>query len=167
VTATQYRAAALAGAAVLLLLAGCPGGPQSRCGPSEGTVVEVVDGDTIVLESGEKVRYLMVDTPETTMGHDDCWGQEAVSFNRSLVLDQKVTLTYDEECTDRYGRLLAYVSFEGREVNSMIIERGYGCGLHIPPNGDARVEEFEALEAAAKKAGKGVWACDPLPDACR
>ncbi|MGE3458645.1 MAG: thermonuclease family protein, partial [Kofleriaceae bacterium] len=60
--------------------------------------------------------------------------------------------------------LLAYVSVAGQEVNSLLIERGYGCVLHIAPNGDDRIVELEALEAAAKAAGRGLWgACDPIP----
>jgi micrococcal nuclease len=126
-------------------------------------VVEVVDGDTVHLASGEKIRYLMVDTPEITKGKNDCYGQEAADFNRQMVLDQKVTLTYDKECTDKYGRLLAYVSFNGREVNSLLVERGYGCVLQIPPNGEDRADEFKALQSEAKAAGKGVWGnCDPV-----
>ena len=148
--------------AALALAAGCEG-PSGGCGPAEGTVVEVVDGDTVVLASGEKIRYLLVDTPEITKGNDECYGQEAAAFNKSMVLDQKVSLTYDVECTDRYGRVLAYVSFNGREVNSLLVERGFGCVMHIAPNGEGRVEELEELETAARDAGKGVWACEELP----
>lgn len=165
-TSRRLRSAAFLGAA-LLAGAACPGGGSSDCGPAQGTVVEVVDGDTIVLSTGEKVRYLMVDSPETTKGHDDCYGQEAADFNKQMVLDQAVTLKYDKECTDKYGRLLAYVSFEGREVNSLLVERGFACVLHIPPNGDDRAEAFKALQSDAKAANKGLWqACDPLPPAC-
>ncbi|MGC4116249.1 MAG: thermonuclease family protein [Myxococcales bacterium] len=160
-------AAALAGAAAALLLSGCPGGGSS-CGPTSGTVVEVVDGDTVYLSTGEKIRYLMVDAPEITKGHNDCYGQEAAAFNKDMVLDQTVTLTYDKECTDKYGRLLAYVSFEGREVNSLLVERGFACVLHIPPNGEDRVDEFKTLQADAKSAKRGAWgSCNPLPPACK
>ncbi len=60
-------------------------------------------------------------------------------------------------CTDKYGRLLAYVSVDGREVNSLMVERGYACVLVIPPNGADRADEFVALENAAKDAGAGMW----------
>ncbi len=138
-----------------LALSGCA--PSERCGPTSAVVAEVIDGDTIELDSGERIRYLMVDTPETTQGHDDCFGSNAVQFNRDLVLGKTVSLTYDTECTDQYGRLLAYVSVDGQEVNSLLIERGYGCVLHIPPNGNDRADEFEALERAAKDGGRGLW----------
>ena len=51
-----------------------------RCGPSSATVEQVIDGDTIMLSSGEKVRYLLVDAPEITNGHNDCYGQDAYQY---------------------------------------------------------------------------------------
>jgi micrococcal nuclease len=141
--------------AAAALLSGCPSG--SSCGPSSATVTEVVDGDTVVLEGGQRVRYILVDTPEITLGHNDCYGAEARDYNKSLVLDQKVDLTYDQQCTDRYGRLLAYVSVQGHDVNALLVERGFGCVLYIPPDGDGRVDEFRALQSQAKTDGRGLW----------
>ncbi len=155
------RAAALA-ALVWSSSAGCDGG--SECGPSSALVTRIVDGDTIELETGVKIRYLMVNAPETTSGHNDCFGAEAVKFNTDLVLGKTVELSYDVECKDRFGRTLAYVSVDGVEVNSRMLDRGYGCLLHIPPDGDSRLDEFKAIEAAAKAANRGLWgACNPIP----
>jgi micrococcal nuclease len=148
---------------VLAALASC-GGEGSECGATSAIVTRIIDGDTVELDSGATIRYLMVNTPETTGGKNECYGQNAVTFNRDLVLDKQVELVYDDECTDRFGRTLAYVSVGGAEVNTLMIERGYGCLLHIPPNGDDRADEFEALERAAKTAKRGLWgACDPIP----
>lgn len=136
----------------------------SECGPSEGVVSRIVDGDTVELESGVVIRYLMINTPETTQGHDDCFGQQAVQFNRDLVEGKTVQLRYDVECEDRFGRTLAYVSVNGQEVNTLMLERGYACLLHISPNGDDRLAEFKAIETAAKAANRGLWGvCDPIP----
>jgi micrococcal nuclease len=125
-------------------------------------VARVIDGDTIELASGEKLRYLLVDTPESTGGAKDCFGAEAATLNRDVVEGQVVELTYDEAaCTDRFGRTLAYVSVAGREVNRLLVERGYACVLHIPPGGDDRADAFSALEAAARAARRGMWgACE-------
>lgn len=131
-------------------------------------MTRIVDGDTIELDDGRKVRYLLVDTPETTNGATDCYGQNAKTFNTDLVLNKTVELSYDVECTDRYGRTLAYVSVDGQEVNSLMVSRGYGCVLHIPPDGDDRYEEFKSLQYEAKLAMRGLWGeCDPLPPACQ
>jgi len=150
----------------VLLLAGCAG--DSPCGSSEATVIRIVDGDTVELDDGRKVRYLLVDTPESTNGPTACYRQNAQQFNTDLVLTKTVNLSYDVECTDRYGRTLAYVTVDGQEVNSLMIQRGYGCVLHIPPDGDARLAEFQSLQRDAMLSNRGLWGeCDPLPPACR
>lgn len=153
-------------AALSTVLLSCGGEPVSPCGPDTARVVEAIDGDTVLLESGERVRYLLVDTPESTGGARDCFGPEAHAFNRGLVEGRRVTLAYGEACTDRFGRLLAYVSVDGREVNPLLVERGHACVLHVPPAGSARHAEFQGLEAEARRARRGVWGtCAPVP--CR
>lgn len=148
---------------VLLLLAGCEDSP---CGETEAVVTRVIDGDTIELDTGVKIRYLLVDTPEIS-GGADCYGSNAAQYNMDLVLGKTVQITYDVECTDMFGRTLAYVFVDGQEVNSLLISRGYGCVLQIPPNGESRVEEFRALQLDAKNAMRGLWGtCNPLPPAC-
>jgi micrococcal nuclease len=155
--------AALAAGTVLAAGAACGGG-DARCGPTEGVVARIVDGDTIELASGELVRYLMVDAPETTGGQSECFGANAVQLNTDLVLGKTVQLRHDVECQDRFGRTLAYVAVNGQEINTLLIERGYACVLHIPPNGDDRAADFEAFEDAARAARRGLWgACDPTP----
>lgn len=154
--ACRLTLSALALLAASVVMA-CEEPEAGRCGPRTGVVTRIVDGDTVELASGEKVRFLMVDTPETTSGATDCYGQEAKAYTTSLLLDQTVTLEYDVECEDRYGRLLAYVSVSGREINTLLVERGYACVLHIPPNGEDRVSEFETLEYQARSLGIGVW----------
>ena len=139
-------------------LAACD--PGGRCGPDTGVVARVIDGDTVELESGERVRYLLVDTPESTTSVE-CYGPEAKGFNADLVEGAEVALLYDAECTDRFDRLLAYVSVAGREVNSILVERGFGCVLHIPPNGADRVEEFRSLQEVARAEGRGLWGACP------
>ena len=145
-------------------LLSCGGGAASPCGPTTARVAEAIDGDTLLLESGERVRYLLVDTPESTGGARDCFGPEAHAFNRGLVEGREVTLAYGEACTDRFGRLLVYVSVDGREVNTLLVERGHACVLHVPPAGSARRSEFEALEVEARRERRGIWgACSPVP----
>jgi micrococcal nuclease len=62
--------------------------------------------------------------------------------------------------------LLAYASVDGREVNAALVELGYACTLHVPPNGDARAAEFENLELRAASEQRGLWShCEAR--ACR
>ena len=147
-----------------LLLAACGGNSGSECGVTEATVARIVDGDTIELDNGQKIRYLMVNTPETTGGKNECYGTNAVQFNTDLVAGKRVTLDYDAQCEDMFGRTLAYVTVNGIEVNTELVKRGFACVLHIPPNGDDRADEFEALEDEAKAENRGLWGqCDPIP----
>lgn len=140
-----------------------PDAPASDCGPPEGVVERVLDGDTIVLGTGEHIRYLLVDTPEI---HEPigCYGPEASDFNRMLVQGKTVRLTYDAECRDRYDRLLAYVELDGRSVNELLLTRGYACVLHISPNGDDRVDDYRLLEEKAQVGQVGLWgSCTESP----
>lgn len=132
-------------------------GGDGDCGPTTAIVERIIDGDTIEIDAGERIRYLLVDTPELTS--NDCWAEEARVFNRDLVTGKEITLEYDTECRDAFGRLLAYVTVnEGdREVNPLLVERGYACVLHIPPNGGDRVAEFNSLQNAAEIENRGMW----------
>lgn len=148
-----------------LVLAACTddGADEGRCGPSEAVIERVIDGDTVELASGERVRYLMIDTPESTT-EQECWGPEASQANKDLVEGKTVKLRYDVECEDAYGRLLAYVELQGQVINEVLVQRGHACVLHIPPNGEDVVDDYEALEFEAQQLGKGLWAaCDPTP----
>ncbi len=140
--------------AVAATAAGCDQG--SKCGPSSAVVTRVVDGDTVELDTGEKVRYLCVNTPEISPPAE-CFGSEAAAFNRDLVEGKEVTLEYDVECRDMYDRLLAFVRVGGQEVNSVLVERGYARVLIIAPNCEERGPEFEQLEIEARNAAVGLW----------
>ncbi|HEY5946074.1 MAG TPA: thermonuclease family protein [Kofleriaceae bacterium] len=148
------------------LVAGSSGCGGSPCGESEAKVTRVIDGDTIELETGDKIRYLLVDTPEIS-GGVECFAENAKTYNTDLVLNKTVHISYDTQCTDQFGRTLAYVSVDGQEVNTLLVRRGYACVLFIPPDGESRVDEFRAYQLEAKNARQGLWsACNPLPPAC-
>lgn len=137
-------------------------GDEAR-GPSTATaeVLRVVDGDTIeVSVEGveERVRYIGVDTPESVApGRPvECFGRRAAAFNERLVGGRQVSLRFDRERRDRYGRLLAYVRVGDRDVNAELVQRGFGRTLTIPPN-DSRAELFARLERGAAGAARGLW----------
>jgi len=144
------------------VLFGCS--PPASCGPAEGVVRRAIDGDTVELSNGERVRYLLVDTPEITSGKNACFGAEALAFNKNLVEGRAVTLEYGPSCRDRYDRLLAYVTVDGLDVNAELVAAGYACVLYIPPSGEDRVDEFRALEREAQASDSGLWrACASKP----
>src|SRR6185436_8453147 len=85
------------------------------------TVTAVVDGDTIELTNGRRVRYIGLNTPE----RDQPYYAAAAALNRQLVEGKNVQLEFDVETFDQYGRSLAYVWVEGRLVNLEIVQQGY------------------------------------------
>jgi micrococcal nuclease len=74
-------------------------------------VTRMVDGDTLALNTGERVRLIGVDTPE--MKHPkrpvEAFGKEATAFTKPMVEGKCVRLEYDQQRQDKYGRILAYV----------------------------------------------------------
>lgn len=127
----------------------------------DGTVVRVVDGDTIHVQLGErveKVRYIGVNTPEVhhpTKGEEP-GGREAAEVNRSLVQGKTVRLEIDVRERDRYGRLLAYVWVGDVMINAELVRLGYAQVMTIPPN--VRYQEMLLkLQREAREAGRGLW----------
>lgn len=125
-------------------------------------VVSVVDGDTIKIESGETVRYIGIDTPETKHPTKkvECFGQEAAQRNQELVLDKYVILEKDVSNTDRYGRLLRYVWIDDVFINKQLVEEGYALASSYPPD-VAKQDEFRAAEREAREQLRGLWSACP------
>jgi micrococcal nuclease len=147
-----------------LLLYTCGTAP-SPCGPATGVVESVVDGDTIHLVGGTKIRFLLVDTPETTQGKNDCFGQEAKAFTKMKLEGKTVSLSYDDAtCTDRFKRTLAYIRVDGFDVNAELVKQGFACALYVKPGGEARKDEFDIYESESKTSRVGMWgACSVIP----
>lgn len=133
---------------------------------SLGRVTQVIDGDTIVVttEDGksEKVRYLLIDTPELhhpTRGEEEL-GRIAALENKNLVLGKKVRLEEDVERRDRYNRLLAYVWTEGPDgevlVNEELVRRGVAMPFTLPPN-VRYVERIRDAFREAREQRRGLW----------
>jgi len=101
---------------------------------SDAHVTEVVDGDTFVIENGEYVRLIGVDTPES---YEESY-EEAKIYLENLILDKDIKLISDLEDRDRYGRLLryAYVQVEDKLifVNSNLVLEGYAGVFFVDPN---------------------------------
>jgi micrococcal nuclease len=132
---------------------------------ARGTVVRAIDGDTILVQGPggriEDIRLLGIDTPETVDPRRPvgCYGPEASTFTKHLVTGRKVTLRYDRELHDRYGRFLAYVWLAGDRplfVNAALVRQGYARTYPFPPN-TAHAGLFAALERTAALAGRGLW----------
>lgn len=125
-------------------------------------VERVIDGDTIELTNGEKVRYIGIDTPESVDPRIDvqCFGVEASGKNKELVEGKVVRLEKDVSQTDQYGRLLRYVWVDDIFVNLLLVQEGYAFSSPYPP--DVRHEmDFSEAEKEARLSGRGLWGgCD-------
>jgi micrococcal nuclease len=149
-------------AVAVLLLAACAPGAAANDG--RATVVDVVDGDTVVLDIGgreEHVRLIGIDTPEVHVDdgeQPECYGPEASAFTAQLLPPgTAVVVTRDVVGRDDYGRLLAYVTLlDGTLVNEAIVAGGYATPLSIAPN-TALARRFVAAATAAEAAGLGLW----------
>ncbi|MBI3289910.1 thermonuclease family protein [Candidatus Microgenomates bacterium] len=118
-------------------------------------VTRIVDGDTIDLSTGQRLRYIGIDTPES----GDCFGGEATMKNRELVLDREVRLEKDVSETDRYKRLLRYVWEGDLMINEELVRTGYAKASTYPP--DVKyADRFVVAEREARENKRGLWADD-------
>lgn len=140
--------------AQLLLTAPLPAAP-ARDGT--GRVVSVTDGDTLVVDTAtgrHRVRLLGVDAPETGQRY----GPAARDALAGLVLGRTVTLRVVG--ADRYGRAVGVVERDGTEVNLEMVKDGWAWH----DGRLARRGELRAAGAAARQAGRGLWADrSPVP----
>ncbi len=155
------RPRALAAIALSLLLGTLA---LSTAGDEAGTVLRVVDGDTLQIRIGgrtEKVRLIGVDTPESVDPRRPVqpFGKEAAEFTRRLAGGKGVTMRGEPGAPgrDRYNRLLRYVYLpDGTLLNAEIIRQGYGHAYVRQPF--SRLEEFRTYERQAREKGLGLWA---------
>lgn len=169
----------------LLLMAGCfaaenpeqqqDGEDQGKKSGEQGlisaTVTNVVDGDTaqVTLTGGreERVRFIGVDTPESTRGKNDPYGKEASDYTKAKLEGQQIWLEFDIGERDRYDRMLAYIwleqpaSFNESEIqakmfNAELLLEGYAQIMTVPPN-VKYVDYFKTFQQEAREANKGLW----------
>jgi micrococcal nuclease len=136
-------------------------GNQRRAASAVYRVVEVLDGDTIVVLRGrtrDTVRLLGVDTPETRHPSKpvQCYGPEASAYTTRRLSDQTVRLEDDVERHDIYGRRLAYVYLHGERFEDELLRKGFARLLVIEPNlAHARTMLDEELNARRER--RGLW----------
>ena len=137
---------------ILLLSISCSNSQTLKC-------TRVVDGDTIILNNGERVRLIGVDTPETKHPRKpvEYYGKEASAFTKRMVEGKEVRLEYDQQKRDKYSRLLAYVYLKDSTfLNAEIVKQGYGHAYTRFPF--KYLEQFRQYEKEARKNKRGLWA---------
>ncbi|MEW4488549.1 thermonuclease family protein [Thalassoglobus sp. JC818] len=128
-------------------------------------VARVVDGDTLLLDSGARLRLLGVDTPETK--HPDLppqpFGLEATQFTERFIQSGDVRLEFDRERFDNYGRILAFVFVNDRMLNEELVAAGLATAEpQYPYRGDYK-RRFLKAEESAKAARLAIWSIQELP----
>ncbi|HEY4694352.1 MAG TPA: thermonuclease family protein [Candidatus Nanoarchaeia archaeon] len=121
-------------------------------------VTKVVDGDTIEIEGGKRVRYIGIDTPETVDPREEvqCFGKEASEKNKQLVENKKVKLEKDVSEFDQYSRLLRYIYVGNTFVNELLVKEGFARASSYPP--DVKYQDkLSAAEQFARENNKGLW----------
>ena len=181
-TRRRATAAGLVAFAAMTLAGAADAGTFTK----RGTVVRVIDGDTLVakLPSGkrERVRLIGIDTPELSPA--ECYGARAKSRARKLALWKRVVLKGDstQATRDKYGRLLAYVWLpRGRDLGHRLVSGGF-ARVYVYDRPFKRVGVYRKAEDGASAADRGLWGacgttggstappppeCDPsYPDFC-
>ncbi|MBL4743158.1 MAG: thermonuclease family protein, partial [Cycloclasticus sp.] len=100
-------------------------------------VVRVVDGDTVILDGGEKVRLLGINTPELGFHGKpvEAGALAAKSLLQQWVLNKQVSVVRDVERKDHYGRTLAHLFIEGSgHINVLMLQSGLATLSLHPPN---------------------------------
>lgn len=126
-------------------------------------VTRVVDGDTIEIATGQTIRFIGIDTPETVDPRRPvgCFGKEASNETKSLLSGKEVILQKDVSETDKYKRLLRYVylPLENNQllfVNDYLVRTGFAKASTYPP--DVKFsEQFREAEQTARENKKGLW----------
>lgn len=146
-------------AGLLLALAGSHVYGQVPGLVQEAVVAHVVDGDTVVLANGQKVRLLGIDAPEMEREGKpaDFLAHKAKKFLTELVQGKRVRLEYDRLRYDRYGRTLAYLILpDGTNVSREMVLQGLAHVYTVPPNMRFR-EELLGAQREAINTHRGIW----------
>lgn len=127
-------------------------------------VKRVIDGDTIELEGGSRVRYIGINTPEVKEP-TECYGKEATDKNKGLVEGKTVLLEKDVSEIDQYNRLLRYVWQGDTLINDYLVREGYAFAVSYPPDVNYQ-ERFRNSEREAREESKGLWGdvCQSSPN---
>jgi len=135
--------------------------PHMGALPEGPQVAQVIDGDTLRLASGERVRLIGVNAPEVhhpTRGQEP-FGPEATQCLKDIPGGKKVRLEIGVEPRDRYKRLLAHVyTKDGVYVNAELLRRGCAMLFVIGANAGGPLNELATAQDIARKAKRGVWA---------
>jgi micrococcal nuclease len=124
-------------------------------------VRRVVDGDTLLLESGARVRLQGIDTPETVMADQpvEAWGPEASQFTKDFIerAGGDVRLTFSSERKDRHERFLAFVWSGNTMLNEELVRAGLAKARLDYRYSGIMKRRLAGAQEEAQKAARGIW----------
>jgi micrococcal nuclease len=133
------------------------------------TLVRDVDGDTVVIRYKNRqdgdinkpitVCMLLIDTPEDVKPNTcvQPFGLSAAARTKELVSNGNMTLEFDGNKTDKYGRLLAYVFVNGKSVQETLLKQGFARVAYIYQSHYKYLDQFKKAEAVAKGKSLNIW----------
>jgi endonuclease YncB( thermonuclease family) len=139
----------------------------STASAERAVIKRVVDGDTVELENGQRLRYIGIDAPESKKPNTpvQCFAEAAMQRNKELVEGKEVYLFRDVSDKDRFQRLLRYVVVVESDifVNEALVKEGFAFSRSYPPD-IAKQDQLRQAEAEARTTNKGVWGnCEIIP----
>jgi micrococcal nuclease len=120
-------------------------------------VSEIIDGDTIKLTNGERVRLIGINTPE----RGQPYYQKATEKLEELIGSNPVRLEADKEDEDQYGRWLRYIYVNDTFVNLEMVKSGYATAYEFQPNVKYS-DKFKEAEQMARNSELGIWTPSPF-----
>ncbi|MEH7225916.1 thermonuclease family protein [Bacillus sp. JJ1566] len=131
-------------------------------------VSRVVDGDTVELSDGRKIRLVGVNTPESTT-RQEVYGKEASNYTTTELEGKKVWLQKDVSDTDRYNRYLRLIwlsvpanvmdeaEIRSKMFNAQLVLNGYAEPSTYPPD-VTYSDYFVKFAREARENEIGLWA---------
>jgi micrococcal nuclease len=115
-------------------------------------VTKVIDGDTVDIQDGSRIRLIGMNTPEKGQ---PCF-QEATDRLEELVLDKEVCLERDKTDKGKYGRLLRHIFLESMNMNLLMVKEGYANVYFVSPD-TKYLGQFQQAEKYAKENNGCIW----------
>jgi micrococcal nuclease len=130
-------------------------------------IERAVDGDTLLLDDGRRLRLIGVDTPETVKPDTpvEPFGPEAARLTREFIDEAggNVRIQFDREKEDKHGRLLGYVYHGQRMLNEELLRAGLAEAELGYPFSPTMKSRFRGAQSEAQRARRGIWAQQPSP----